>query len=232
MSKVYRKRDGPKTPSTPYVRQSDHNNRNQRDEFRHLYNSIKSGITDLTGMEMDTSLDNTLEYAPSPSPILGGTHLADKNEWKTISKKTTGKNSIKTNNDRNEGTTNGNTDNNGKRHNISHDSVNQQPHPGSHKGKNEHNNSNISVEPQRKRDKLEEVIKVTTLDVPHVIIESADVDDPMALANIDPWTTADELRALIVDYKQCKPLRSGGLLVEVVTLHGLNVLLNLNTFLW
>ena len=74
---------------------------------------------------------------------------------------------------------------------------------------------------------LGEVNESINTDVRHVIIKSADAQHPFVLTHIDPHTLGDELESIITEYKQCKILRSGSLLVEVDTLEKVKTLLSL-----
>ena len=67
-------------------------------------------------------------------------------------------------------------------------------------------------------------------EVRHVIIKSADIHNKMCLVELDPYTVADEIESFVNEYKQCKPIKSGGLLVEVDTLDKIRILLSLEVF--
>ena len=65
----------------------------------------------------------------------------------------------------------------------------------------------------------------------HVIITGKHIDNNKTKIQIDPTESVDILYNILGDYaKQCKPLRSGGLLIEVETFQQLKKLLSQKEF--
>ena len=64
----------------------------------------------------------------------------------------------------------------------------------------------------------------------HVIIKCVDENKQDAFRNLDAWATVDGFDALDINPKQCKPLRSGGFLVEVSTQEQVQSLLDIKVF--
>ena len=68
-------------------------------------------------------------------------------------------------------------------------------------------------------------------DIRHIIIKCCSEAHTDAFRNLDAWATSDELEKLgLENVKQCKPLMSGGLLIEENSLEEVKFLLNIKTF--
>ena len=68
-------------------------------------------------------------------------------------------------------------------------------------------------------------------DIRHLIIKCSSEANIENFRNLDAWATSDELERLgLENVKQCKPIKSGGLLIEVNSLKEVQLSLNIKTF--